>query len=978
MANRFPLVLDVDSGNKIKELPSGDNLNLRESSIVNVQDVTALGTINAADIRVAGNRLVAQQFADLTDTPAGYSGSANYFVKVKADGTGLEFRPLSDLGNIEIDTITVNQNITPSADNVVWIGTDDNKIQRITAYTLKGDLVSYDDTKVFDATTGRVSYAALQGAPTNLSEFTDDIGFLRTADLDDSLSSLFDEGVPFVTDIQGSVFADDSTMLVDGVTGVIRANTEYVGTGFIQGDTIVISADTVVQLGKTELTDVLVPSSTETIGTQDTRFVNGYFDALDVTNFFTESVGAGAGLGVGEISSSTDVSISAGNRVKIDGAVPFRVSPVNTEQLATIAGINGDVLYNSTDGFIQFYQEGQWISLHRGTFTGNVTTASGQSDFNNVVVAGNLTVQGTTTTVDTDNTTIKDNTIVLNNGETGAGVTAGTSGIEIDRGSETNKTLVWDETDDKWTIGSETFVANTFEAVAFQGSLIGTNGVNAPLQIMSGQNDQTGNTIFINPYGSDTYISSQAETHTWSTGAYGSTTDPYVQFKTAGAFEALDGAYFKGNLTGDITGSVFGDDSSTLVDAVGNKIVGDVDSSNVTAGNAYFTNVYNKDTNPIIVTHTGQNALSISDTLVTVNQHTTVTNNKTLTIASGATIDVSDATITWPSSITVDLIGNVTGNIDNTTLTVGATDATAITIGNSGSTTTIEGTIQFTDALIANNLTADDSITITTEGNTTGEAISIGPGGSNTFVNLTADSIRFFGNITNTINAVGGIIGDLKGSVVADDSTVIIDGVGGTVTGSAITGAIAVPSINTGAADGGLQIGNVNDSVAVNSNVFTSTSNATTTISSSGSSVNLHSISETDARLFLDGAAGRILMQSDTQMDILVGTNSTDGDINITWGNVDIQRGNLSVAGQITAGALVGSVFADDSATIVDAVNYALLSDTLTLTPLNAEPPNVTNGMVAIADGVSWDPLTTGVQTMMVYLGGAWRSVATA
>ena len=938
MANRFPLVLDVDSGNKIKELPSGDNLNLRESSIVNVQDVTALGTINAADIRVAGNRLVAQQFADLTDTPTGYSGSANYFVKVKADGTGLEFRPLSDLGNIEIDTITVNQNITPSADNVVWIGTDDNKIQRITAYTLKGDLVSYDDTKVFDATTGRVSYAALQGAPTNLSEFTDDIGFLRTADLDDSLSSLFDEGVPFVTDIQGSVFADDSTMLVDGVTGVIRANTEYVGTGFIQGDTIVISADTVVQLGKTELTDVLVPSSTETIGTQDTRFVNGYFDALDVTNFFTESVGAGAGLGVGEISSSTDVSISAGNRVKIDGAVPFRVSPVNTAQLATIAGINGDVLYNSTDGFIQFYQEGQWISLHRGTFTGNVTTASGQSDFNNVVVAGNLTVQGTTTTVDTDNTTIKDNVIVLNNGEVGAGVTATTAGIEIDRGTETNKTFVWDDSVDKWTLGSETLVAATVEA-AFTGVLGGVT----PAAI-------TGTTI-------------DGTTITATTGFVGNITGD------------ASGAH-TGTFDGEVTGSVFGDDSSTLVDAVGNKIVGDVDSSNVTAGNAYFTNVYNKDTNPIIITHTGQNALSISDTLVTVNQHTTVTNNKTLTIASGATIDVSDATITWPTSITVDLAGNVTGNIDNTTLTIGATDATTIAIGNAGSTTTINGTVSL-PALIAGEITADDSISITTAAGD-GNAISIGPQGTNTFVNLTADNIRLFGNITNTINAVGGVIGDLKGSVVADDSTVIIDGVGGTVTGSAITGAIAVPSINTGAADGGLQIGNVNDSVAVNSNVFTSTSNATTTISSSSSSVNLHSISETDARLFLDGAAGRILMQSDTQMDILVGTNSTDGDINITWGNVDIQRGNLTVAGQITAGALVGSVFADDSATIVDAVNYALLSDTLTLTPLNAEPPNVTNGMVAIADGVSWDPLTTGVQTMMVYLGGAWRSVATA
>ena len=69
MANRFPLVLDTTDNNKIKEIQAGDNLNLADNSIVNVQNITAIGTINAADIRVAGNRLVAQSFADLTDTP---------------------------------------------------------------------------------------------------------------------------------------------------------------------------------------------------------------------------------------------------------------------------------------------------------------------------------------------------------------------------------------------------------------------------------------------------------------------------------------------------------------------------------------------------------------------------------------------------------------------------------------------------------------------------------------------------------------------------------------------------------------------------------------------------------------------------------------------------------------------------------------------------------------------------------------------
>ena len=118
MANRFPLVLDTTDNNKIKEIQTGDNLNLADNSIVGVQNITALGTINASDIRVNGNRLVAQAFNDLTDTPSTFSGASNYFVKVKADGTGLEYRPLSDLGSIEIDTITVETGIVPAITNV--------------------------------------------------------------------------------------------------------------------------------------------------------------------------------------------------------------------------------------------------------------------------------------------------------------------------------------------------------------------------------------------------------------------------------------------------------------------------------------------------------------------------------------------------------------------------------------------------------------------------------------------------------------------------------------------------------------------------------------------------------------------------------------------------------------------------------------------------------------------------------------------
>ena len=67
-----------------------------------------------------------------------------------------------------------------------------------------------------------------------------------------------------------------------------------------------------------------------------------------------------------------------------------------------------------------------------------------------VIVTGDLRVMGNTTTIDTTNMTIEDNIILLNKGETGAGVTEGTSGIDIDRGTLENAQFLFDESLTHW------------------------------------------------------------------------------------------------------------------------------------------------------------------------------------------------------------------------------------------------------------------------------------------------------------------------------------------------------------------------------------------------------------------------------------------------------------------------------------------------------------------------------------------------
>ena len=63
----------------------------------------------------------------------------------------------------------------------------------------------------------------------------------------------------------------------------------------------------------------------------------------------------------------------------------------------------------------------------------------------NTTIHGNVKIVGTSANVYVANSTIEDNTIIVNNGEIGAGVTAGTAGLEVARGTLTNAKWLFTE-----------------------------------------------------------------------------------------------------------------------------------------------------------------------------------------------------------------------------------------------------------------------------------------------------------------------------------------------------------------------------------------------------------------------------------------------------------------------------------------------------------------------------------------------------
>ena len=108
------------------------------------------------------------------------------------------------------------------------------------------------------------------------------------------------------------------------------------------------------------------------------------------------------------------------------------------------------------------YLRGEKLVLDNGANNGVISSENGTVKIEGTaVITGDLTVQGTTTTVSSETVTIADNIFILNSNATGSATQD--AGIEIERGDDSNVSILWNETSNKWGVGSETFVAATFE-----------------------------------------------------------------------------------------------------------------------------------------------------------------------------------------------------------------------------------------------------------------------------------------------------------------------------------------------------------------------------------------------------------------------------------------------------------------------------------------------------------------------------------
>ena len=267
------------------------------------------------------------------------------------------------------------------------------------------------------------------------------------------------------------------------VTGVTTNSvSSYSGWSITDGSTTeAIASGNTLTVSATDEIEVAVSSTdTLTIGHADVSRTNttgtgltpGYGGSFNVITGITSN-------DRGHITEVTTQSVTIPSSDNVNTTYDLRVEAGDTNsavlKLDASSGDDDTVTFTGDDDAITI-TEVTTVESEEIIFTLNNTIGGARTFSGNVTVSGNLTVNGTTTTVNSNTVSVGDNIIVLNSDETGT--PSQNAGIEVERGTSANVSLLFDEGTDRWKFTGN---GSTFYNIPITGEFNPTIGTNSDI-----------------------------------------------------------------------------------------------------------------------------------------------------------------------------------------------------------------------------------------------------------------------------------------------------------------------------------------------------------------------------------------------------------------------------------------------------------------------------------------------------------------
>ena len=441
-------VIDVDQDTKITA----------ESAAGQDEDVLTFFTAGTAQVVIADGAL-----RPVTDNDVDLGTSSLEFKDAFFDGTVTTDALVADTADVNggsIDGVTIGSNAVATILNVDNLRLDANTISSTN---------SNGDITISPNGTGNVSVASdsllIESAASESAtlgvyagEAAAALVVLSADDGDDNgddwtFTGNTDNTLTIGNDISGSSVAQIT--LTPHAT-VASSTTAIAGALTVAGATTFSGA---VNMGSQATTNVNIDSGAidaVTIGTNsavtDLRVDNLKLDGNTVSSTDSNGNVIIAPNGTGNVVLNTDtLSISA---TEGEGSTLLFQTDEGDD--------NGDdwTITNTTANKLTFNNDISGSVVELMSLTPHATAASSTAAFaGHVTIAGDLTITGATTTASSTNTVITDKLIELANGASGSA--SGDVGLVLERGSEANVFIGWDESINALVVGTGTFTGST-------------------------------------------------------------------------------------------------------------------------------------------------------------------------------------------------------------------------------------------------------------------------------------------------------------------------------------------------------------------------------------------------------------------------------------------------------------------------------------------------------------------------------------